>query len=376
MPSRVTPSARGARLDLVCRRESLPEKVAQAIISALRAGHWTRDLPGERKLCEILQVSRVSVRPALREVERQGWIVRTPGRRRQIRRKAGGAVAPSVGGRIVLLSPLPLTRMEPFVLLGLDLLREMLARRDILLEIETRPDCFGRRPEAALERLCRDFHPDVWLLWRSTASVQEWFHRLQRRHVVVGTAFHPRTSPSVDIDHVATARHAAATLGRLGHRRLAVIVPDSRLAGDSASELGFLAGARKYEGGALLATAIRHDGTPAGIFRCVDRLMAFVPRPTAIFSAGGMQTIAITTRLRQLGVAVPTAVSVISRDDDPALDFVSPRPARYFRPPINFARGVFRQIERQLRVARSLPTAHLILPELQACETLAAASNP
>lgn len=357
--------------ELACRRESLPSTVARTLVAALQAGHWTHDLPGERKLCEILQVSRVTLRPALQELERQGWIENSPGQRRRIARRVSPEATPQPGGKIVLISPLPIPTIEPFVLRGLDLLRELLARRDILLEIETRPECYANRPQGTLERLCRDFHPDVWLLWRSTRQMQVWFHRRGYRHVVVGTAFDPAVSPSVDIDHLATARHAATTFGRLGHRRVAVIVEDSILAGDKASVEGFCAGARDYEGGGVQATTIRHDGTPRTIFDCVDRMMKLANRPTGIFSAGGMQTIAITTRLLQLGIRVPQDVSVISRDDDPALDFVSPAPARYFRPPIKFARGVFRQIERQLTVTRGAPTAHLILPDLLPKATLA-----
>jgi LacI family transcriptional regulator len=278
------------------------------------------------------------------------------------------------GQKIVLLSPLPIQRIEPFVLLGLDLLRELLARHDMLLEIETRPDCYVARPDAALARLCRDFHPAVWLLWRSTRQIQAWFHRQGRRHVVMGTAFDPAASPSVDIDHAATARHAATTFGRLGHTRLAVIVAHSALAGDQASVDAFCAAAREFPTGELHAVTVRHDGTAADVFRCVDRLMRSRSRPTALFSAGGMQTIAIVTRLTQLGIAVPGEVSVISRDDDPALNFVTPAPARYFRPPIKFARGVFRQIERQLAVSGATPRAHLIVPDLLPQMTLAAAA--
>lgn len=357
--------------ELACRRESLPSAVARTLVAAIQAGHWTHDLPGERKLCEILQVSRITLRPALQELERQGWIENSPGQRRRIARRISPAAAPQAGGKIVLISPLPIQAIEPFVLRGLDLLRELLARRDILLEIETRPECYASRPEATLARLCRDFHPNVWLLWRSTRQMQAWFHGQAHRHVVVGTAFDPSVSPSVDIDHRATARHAATTLGRLGHRRVAVVVEDTTLAGDKASVEGFCAGAREYEGGELQATTVRHDGTAADIFNCVDRMMKFAVRPTGIFSAGGMQTIAIMTRLLQLGVRVPQEISVISRDDDPALDFVTPAPARYFRPPIKFARGVFRQIERQLTVTRGAPTAHLILPDFLPQATLA-----
>ena len=65
--------------DLVCRPASLAETVAQALIRALETGRFKGQLPGERKLGVMLQVSRMTLRPALQELERLGWIRRTGG---------------------------------------------------------------------------------------------------------------------------------------------------------------------------------------------------------------------------------------------------------------------------------------------------------
>ncbi|MBI4622325.1 MAG: substrate-binding domain-containing protein [Verrucomicrobia bacterium] len=360
-----------ASADLVCRKISLPATVAQAMIRALQTGQWTGELPGERKLCELLQVSRVTLRPALRQLEREGWLRTVPGQRRAVVAEIKTVPASAPSGKIILISPLPLHEIEPFVLLGIDNLRELLARRHMLLETETRPECYGHSPAGALERLCREFRPDVWLLWRSTRAMQEWFQGQKHRHVVLGSVFQRDSSPSVDIDHVATAHHAATTFGRMGHRRIAVIVADSTLAGDLRSVEGFCAGADEYRPGPLRAETVRHDGTAAGVVRSVDRVLGLVPRPTGIFSAGGRQTIAIMTRLLQLGIRIPQEMSVISRDDDYALDFVTPAPGRYYRPPIKFARGVFRQIERQLTSSSQEPRAFSIFPDFLPKETLA-----
>lgn len=356
---------------LACRKMLLSATVTQTLRTELEAGRWSGDLPSERKLCEILQVSRVTLRPALIELERLGWLCTEPGRRRRIAKQIAPSRTPAAGRNIVMISPLTLQRIEPFVLLGLDHLRELLARGNMLLKTETRPECFGPSPARSLERLVRDVQADVWLLWHSTCEMQEWFHAQALKHVVVGSAFNPLRNPAVDLDHVATARHAAGSFARLGHRRVAVIVPDSNLAGDNGSIEGFSAGAAKFTGGALQVDVVRHDGSPEGLVRAIDRVMRFEPRPTGIFSAGGVQTIGIMTRLLQSGFQVPHDVSIISRDDDPALDFVSPSPARYFRPPIKFARGLFRLIKRQVTGFNLEPSTCFIFPDFLAKATLA-----
>jgi len=363
-------------VDLACRSTSLPAAVTQTMVRALEAGRWIGDLPGERKLCDLLQVSRVTLRPALQELERLGWVRTEPGQRRKIVKRAKIDQVPTSGQRVVLILPVPLQSIEAFTLLSLDHLRELLVRRSILLETETRPRCYGRYPDRALERLCRESRADVWLLWRSTKKMQDWFRRAGHKHVVIGTAFIRHSTAAVDLDHVATARHAAAVFGRMGHRRIAVVVCDSKLAGDHRSLEGFCAGAEEYEGGALQADLLKHDGTPESIIHCVDRILQFNPRPTGIFSAGGRQTVAIMTRLLQLGVRIPSEMSVISRDDDPVLDFVTPAPARYFRPPIKLARAVLRQIERQLSVSSQDQGPSFIFPEFLPKATLARAAGP
>lgn len=356
---------------LVCRPASLSEAVEQTLIQAFEAGRLEGRLPGERRLCVMLQVSRMTLRPALQELERRGWIRTVPGQFREVLKPLkprSGRVSPR---RIVHLSPIPVRELEPFFVLSLDYLREMLGRRSILLITENRPECYGPNFRRALMRLAAESQPDLWLLGRSTRAMQAWFLHQHYKHVVLGSAFEAKAHSTVDLEHAATARHAATTLGRMGHKRVAVIVRDSQLAGDQKSVEGFLDGAAGQAGAPMQAEALAHDGSPADIIRAVDRIMKLSPRPTGIFSAGGLQTVTIMTRLFELGIRVPREMSIISRDDEPALDFVTPTPARYTRPSEKFAHGVLRQIERQLRFRDARARAVRLYPEFLPKSTLA-----
>ncbi len=105
-------------------RIALPEQIAEMIRSDLESKRWSEFLPGERTLSELLQVSRTSLRSALDILEKQGLVRTAHGRRRQIvtphgtRQPQGKRLA-----SIAMVCPVPVERMEPFVLLEIEHIR-------------------------------------------------------------------------------------------------------------------------------------------------------------------------------------------------------------------------------------------------------------
>jgi GntR family histidine utilization transcriptional repressor len=73
------PSSDALRSDVP---EPLYQQVKRFVMDAIRAGEWgdRRRLPSENFLVETLQVSRMTVHRALRELKSEGIIVRVPGR--------------------------------------------------------------------------------------------------------------------------------------------------------------------------------------------------------------------------------------------------------------------------------------------------------
>lgn len=61
---------------------SLYHQLTRVLIARIRSGEWKVDerMPTERDLCELFGVSRITVRQALEELEREGWIVRRQGK--------------------------------------------------------------------------------------------------------------------------------------------------------------------------------------------------------------------------------------------------------------------------------------------------------
>ncbi|CAN5833178.1 hypothetical protein BH09VER1_BH09VER1_47780 [soil metagenome] len=355
--------------ELIAVKPSLIHEAQQVITREITRGRWKTFLPGERALSDLLQVSRSTLRLALQRLEAEGRIHTEHGRRRRI----SLAIRPQPlepATRIVMLSPISLEKIKPFVLLWLDHLREILSKQRITLEIDVRPGCFTRAPSRALTRLTEETRGAVWLLFHSTREIQAWFANQQLPHVVIGSVFEPGTGSFVDLDQYAVGRHAAGSFARLGHQRVAIFHPRTGMAGEQACLLGFLQGKEK-SANLHHIDVVEHDDTPRGIIQGVDRILALRPRPTAIFSAGGMQTVTLIMRLAEKGVLSPDHMTIISRDDDPVLDFITPSPARFHRRPIDFARLVFRQIKRQLS-APGVQTGRAlhILPEFSPHATL------
>ena len=85
------PSASAALI--LPRRLSLVDQTVRSLRDGISSGHWQSHLPGERELCEYLQIGRNTLRAALQELERSGWLEVLHGQRRRIIPQPAGARA-------------------------------------------------------------------------------------------------------------------------------------------------------------------------------------------------------------------------------------------------------------------------------------------
>ncbi|MSU27664.1 MAG: GntR family transcriptional regulator, partial [Pedosphaera sp.] len=318
-------------------------QTAEALRRGIAGGEWSGHLPGELELCDRLQVSRVTLRTALKQLTREGLVQARQGSRREII-ASGKPRRPAATPRVVLLSPVPTHAMPAPEMFWVDALREKLAADAHPLEIHTNKACYSAHPEAALQTLADELRPAAWVLYLSTPAMQGWF-AAQGLPCVVSGSVHPGISLSaLDVDYAAVARHAVGMFAAHGCRQLALLMPRSEQAGNWETERGFTEAGRRLAGPKRRTRVIHHDGSVAGVCAAVDAALAGPERVDGLFIAKPAHVITVASHLGQRGVRVPAEVSLISRDDDPFLSHLVPEVARYTRSAELFARKLSRLV--------------------------------
>ncbi|MBI5771709.1 MAG: substrate-binding domain-containing protein [Verrucomicrobia bacterium] len=298
------------------RRHSLSAQAATAIRKAIAEGTWRESLPSERRLCELFQVSRPTIRTALRLLADESLIEIRHGRRNRLLSRPTAAAAPR--SRLVLLvSHQPIAHTSLTAYQGLAEMRAHLAEHGFSTEVlicPARSACAQQRRLATFVRQNRVF---CCVLISVSQGLQRWCVDHAIPALVLGSCHATVRLPSLDVDYRAVCRHAAGLLRSQGHRRLALLVPDSGMAGDLASEEGFREGSR---GPASTSEAdariVRHNGTKPGIHSRLDALFAAPRPPTALLIAKPVHTLAVLTYLLRRGLRVPDDVALIVRDSD------------------------------------------------------------
>ena len=349
-------------MSVLPQRQSVVSHSADYLKSEITRGTWREWLPAERSLCRTLQVSRNTLRLALRKLSDEGVIRTEHGLGSRIAQKKAGrpfARPRSVG----LLSPEPLERLRPSQTLWIDELRAMLTEDGCRFHVLHGQQYARGNPARALEKLVR-LHPHgCWIPIRSNKNTQAWFQRRGEPCIVAGSCFSGIDLPFVDLDHRALCRHAAGVLLAKGHRRIALIAERTLRPGDSASELGFVEGGKASRHPDAEATVAWHEPTVESFTTVLLRLMRQKRPPTGLLVANPNFYLTGVTRLLQHGWRVPQDVSVLSRDDDPFLSFVVPSPACYKTPPHLFARRLLRLVLELLDSGAIAKRAITIMPE-------------
>ncbi|MER6798713.1 substrate-binding domain-containing protein, partial [Amycolatopsis mediterranei] len=130
--------------------------------------------------------------------------------------------------------------------------------------------------------------------------------------------------PSVLVDDVAGAAEALAYLAALGHRHVVRIAGAAVFADPAARRRAFT----------TAATGLPYPGTvhPEPSADAVRRVLAARPRPTALLCDTDDLAVAALAAARELGLAVPKDLSVVSWDDTPLCRLVRPALTAIRRP--------------------------------------------
>lgn len=311
----------------------------------IKSGEIKQRLPGERELASRLQIGRDTLRMALVELEKTGWIsVGEHGKRRQILKKSSNKKVENRSRRVGFLSPKRLEALPPTMLLEIDHMREMLARKDITLEIHT-PSVFNlKRPGGRLKELVDSMQYDSWILYQSNESVQLWFEKQKIPCIVRGSVYPGIELPSLDLDWQATGFHAATLLARHGHRSIGLMVPDTQLQGLFAVQKGIENAVAKSPDDINLHT-ITEQGTAEAVAVSLHEMCHAEDPPTAIIATRSRQVLTLISWLASHKLRVPQNMSVVSLTYDNVFDALVPKISHYTMDRGTMARGVIRKLE-------------------------------
>lgn len=327
-------------------RSNLVAECVKVMRLRIAAGEWKEHLPGERRLAGQLQVGRDTVRLMLQELETAGVIApaSTGSRRRILATNPLPARPENQTIRVGMLSPYRLERLPQPMLLEVDHIRTALAAKNGTFELHAPGWYENAHPENRLAQLLHEEPCSVWLLYRSTAEVQRWFERSRVPCLVRGYPQPGVHLPHLDVDWHATAHHAAGTLWRLGHRRVAILAAGESLGGVAAAVRGVM----DFQDEGFRPMELTEDGTVEGTIRALTRALVGNDPPTALITTRPRQAATAMTWLGSRGIRVPDHISIVTLSREPFLEFLVPQIAGYKIDPAAVAKLVTRRLERLL----------------------------
>ncbi|MBL9206134.1 MAG: substrate-binding domain-containing protein [Opitutaceae bacterium] len=342
-------------------RTSLAAQVAASIRKSIEQGTWDTCLPSERRLCELLHVSRPTVRAGLRMLAGTGIIEISQGRRVRILGTPGQPVAEK-RKLVGLITHEPIAHLTSRAIQLLSGIRAQLSEQGFAMESFVCAQSSVADQRRRLQAFIRQGRVFCCVLLSVSRELQVWFATQSIPALVLGSCHPSVRLPSLDVDHRAVCRHAAGVFLAKGHRQVALIVPNSGIAGYLASEDGFREGMERH-GPDARGIVVRHTGSAQSISARLDVLFKSPHPPTALLVAKPQDVFLVIIHLLRRGLAVPDTVSLIARDHDHIFEIAHPAISHYSYPNESFVQTLARLLLRLVNEGFLNPEPTYILPK-------------
>ena len=351
------------------QRASLLKQATDILRRGLQEGVWAERMPAERILADELQVSRPTVRAALKVLQREGWVRISQGKQTQVVKRRGSGVAARKA--VTLLTPEPLHAMSGSDHLVINELRRYLQNADYQLELCSDARFNARDPQTALKKQLLRSTDSVWILHTLNAGAHQFFRDRGLTALAFGSAHETIDIPAFDVDFRAACRHAAGQFLRKGHRRIGLVTPKTGLAGDVAGEEGFREAFEVSSHDDARPLIISHTRTVKSLCAAVDRVTQMPSPPTGLLVSHPPDVLTVLTHLLRSGFRVPEDMSLISRGYAAHLDHIVPRVACYRVDWVQYARRFSRAVVQLAETGTLARQSTLVAPDFHNGDTLA-----
>lgn len=291
-------------------------RVKAAILEQIDAGRWREGekLPSERELCNLYQVSRVSVRRAIAELVLSGNLETVPGKgtfvkRRDLRRKKSGTIA--VIRCIHSGRPSSVTEdvFYPAVFAGIE--AEAALRNVHCIVVSFPEDCPDWR---RLEQLAAKVDGMICGEVREEATVRR-MAASGLPVVLVSPSLDTPATDTVEVDNLGGAMEGVRHLIELGHRRIAFVGGPPGSLPSRQRSLGYRRALKEAQIPLDEALEVHPGWRLEDGYHAVRKLLQAAPGPTAVFAASDLLALGAYQAAQESGLRVGVDLSVLGFDD-------------------------------------------------------------
>jgi len=305
------------------------DEVVQVLRQGIESGRWSGWLPRERELSEGLQVSRSTLRMAISKLKDESIIESVRAKGNRILSDSGNGASLTAERTIGFLTPEAPVQISAHIVQWIDHLRGYLHEHGFGLVFHEGKKHYRYEPEKTLPKLVKQSRHACWVLFMTNERMQQWFADNRIPCVISGSNYPGISLPSVDTDFYALCHHAATTLMRAGHRKIAFITEQITSPGDEAGKDGFIDGVGSFKDDSVDLRVLRIQTHGEADLDMLRRLLPKRNPPTAVMVCKSFEFLSVISYLSHKGYRIPEDISVICRNDDGFMPFLVPSPARY-----------------------------------------------